>query len=387
MTTTFLGFPRRDGRAGIRNDTLVIAINGLAGGAARRIAAAVPRARLVATPYGRGQVGLDKDVHVRQLVGLATNPNVGAVLLVGVDRKSADMFAAAIVERSGRPLEVLTLDDVGEDSLALAAHGIRACARLMRLASACRRTPLPLSELYLGMECGHSDATSGLASNPLVGAVADRIVDAGGTVVVGETIEWLGAEAALRERAGDRRAGEAIVDAVLAREAAVAALGVDLIGSNPGEENIRGGLSSIEEKSLGAIAKAGTRPIRGLLAFAEPPPSAGLHLMDGPSFSPESITGFVASGAQMILFTTGPGNSYCSLLAPTIKISGNPEACRTLSEQLDFDASPNFAGEEELDVTADRLLERIVDIASGTLSWGEILEEGAECFTRLGASL
>jgi altronate dehydratase large subunit len=237
------------------------------------------------------------------------------------------------------------------------------------------------------MECGHSDATSGLTSNPVVGAVADRLIDAGGTVVVGETIEWLGAEAALQKHAGEAKTGNAIVEAVLAREAAVAALGIDLLGNNPGEENIRGGLSTIEEKSLGAVAKAGTSSIRGLLAFAEPSASTGLHLMDGPSFSPESITGFVASGTQMIMFTTGPGNSYCSLLAPTIKISGSPEACRTLVEQLDFDASAHFTGTEGLHETADRLFKRVVDTASGTLTWGEILSEGAECFTRMGPSL
>jgi altronate dehydratase large subunit len=384
---TFLGFRREGGRAGVRNETLVLAVNGLVGGAARRIAAAMPDARPVATPYGRGQIGPDKEAHLQQLVGLGANPNVGAALILGADRKSADAVAGEIGRRSSRPLDVLTLDDVHEDALELTARGIRACARLVRETSKLRREPVPVSELYLGIECGHSDATSGLTSNRLAGAVVDRLVDKGGSAVIGETIEWLGAEHSLRGRARDAAIGEAIVQAVLTREASVAALGVDLLGNNPGEENIRGGLSTIEEKSLGAIAKSGTRPIQDLLSFAAPPQTAGLHLMEGPSFSPESMTGFVASGVQMILFSTGPGNSYCSLLAPTIKISANPDTRATLGEQIDFDASPNFVGRESLDATADRLLARVLDFASGTLTWGEVLREGAECFYRTGASL
>lgn len=384
---TFLGFPRSSGRAGVRNATLVLAINGLVGATARRVAEAIPQARLVATPYGRGQFGPDKEYHFRQLIGIGANPNVGAVLVLGVDRKSADRVASGIRALSERPLEALALDDVREDAMELTARAIRAAARLARAASTARRQPLPVSELFLGLECGHSDATSGLAANPLAGAVADRLVDAGGTAVIGETIEWLGAEQVLGKRAADAETGRAIVQSVLSREVAVSALGEDLLGNNPGEENIRGGLSTIEEKSLGAIAKAGGRPIRSLLEFAERPRGPGLHVMDGPSFSPESMTGFVAAGAQMILFTTGPGNSFCNLLAPTVKVSANPEATGRLAEQIDFDASAIFAGVESVDQAADRLFERIVEFASGTLTWGEAAGEGAECFARFGGSL
>ena len=143
----------------------------------------------------------------------------------------------------------------------------------------------------------------------------------------------------------------------------------------------------MEEKSLGAIVKTGSRPIRSLLGFAQSPSSNGLHVMDGPSFSPESLTGFVASGTQMALFTTGPGNSFCGLLAPTVKITANPDAAKRLVEQIDFDASAVFRAEETLDEAADRLFAKILDIASGSLSWGEITGEGAESFTRLGPSL
>ena len=175
--------------------------------------------------------------------------------------------------------------------------------------------------LRLGTECGHSDATSGLAANPLAGMVADRLVDAGGAAVFGETMEWLGAEHVLAERAATPAIGEAIVDAVARRERWAAESGEDLTGNNPGAENIRGGLSSIEEKSLGAIAKGGSRPVRGVVPHAAPIPGPGLWVMEGPAFSPPSVTGFVAGGCTMTMFTTGPGNSYCDALAPTVKVT------------------------------------------------------------------
>jgi altronate dehydratase large subunit len=384
---TFLGYPRRSGRAGVRNHTLVLSINGLIGSAARRVASAIHDGKLVATPYGRSQIGPDKEAHFRLLTGIGANPNVGAVLVLGADRKFADQVASRIGELSDQPLEVLTLDDVHEDAFDLTAKATRIGARLAREVSRSRRGAVPVSELYLGLECGHSDATSGLISNPLAGAIVDRLVDAGGTAVVGETIEWLGAEEVLRSRATDAQVGAAIVEAVRTREEAVTALGEDLLGNNPGQENIRGGISTMEEKSLGAISKTGSRPIRSFLGFAESPTINGLHVMDGPSFSPESMTGFVASGTQVGLFTTGPGNSFCGLIAPTVKITANPEAARRLLGQIDFDASLVFRAEETPDQAADRLFAEILDIASGSLTWGEITREGAESFTRLGPSL
>ena len=163
--------------------------------------------------------------------------------------------------------------------------------------------------------------------------------------------------------------------------------GRSLTGNNPGEENIRGGLSTIEEKSLGAVIKSGTRPIDGLVGVAEHPGKSGLYLMDGPSFSPESMTGFAASGAQLMLFTTGPGNSFASALAPTIKITAQAETSRRLVEQIDFDASVVGTETGMLHEVADRLFDTILDIAGGTLTWGEVLGEGLEVPTRVRGSL
>ncbi|HUH94957.1 MAG TPA: UxaA family hydrolase [Casimicrobiaceae bacterium] len=382
----FSGYRRDDGRYGVRNAVLVLGLNGLVAHAAARIADAVSGTVLFASPYGRGQYGADRASHAAQLVGLGGNPNVAATLVVGADRRTTDEFAHAIAA-ARKPVATVALDDVGEDALELSGRGTRLAAELARAASRLRREPAPASALFIGAECGHSDATSGLASNPLVGRLIDRIVDTGGTAVFGETLEWLGAEHLLAGRAAHPDVAQAIGAAVERREAAVAATGVDLTGNNPGAENIRGGLSTIEEKSLGAIAKGGSRPVRGVLAVAEAPAAPGLYVMDGPAFSPESMTGFAAAGAQLMLMTTGAGNSYCSAIAPTIKLSARPDTARRLATQIDFDASAVFEGREDLDAAAERLLALVLEVCSGTRTWGEILGETGESVIRIGGSL
>lgn len=382
----FDGFVRGDGRVGIRNHILVLGVNGLIAPAIPRIAAGVTGAIGIASPYGRGQFGPDKALHRTQMAGLAGNPNVGAALIVSADRESAEDIARS-AGACGKPVQVVSLEDTDEDVLAMIAQGIRLAGRMAREISTQRRQRVPLARLFVAVECGQSDSTSGIVSNPLVGHALDRIVAGGGTAVFGETIEWLGAEHIVARRADDAALGASIVEAVLRREQAVAAVGMNLTGNNPGIENIRGGLSSIEEKSLGAIAKSGSAPIRSLLAVGQRPERSGLHAMDTPSFSPESLTSFVAAGAQLVLFTTGAGNAYCSQIAPTIKISARPGTGRRLSEQIDFDASALLTEGTDLQSLAGGLLGHIQDICSGTLTWGEILGQGSESIVRVGESL
>lgn len=383
MPREFLGYLRADGSAGVRNRVVVLSILGLTAGPARRIARQVPGALLIATQHGRGQFGEDRALMRRMLVGLGRNPNAAAVLVVGADRLRLDAIAQAIAE-TGKPVETVALDDLHEDNLALSDRGMRLAAQLARDASRARRVVLPASLLRLGIECGHTDATSGIAANPLAGRVADRLIDAGGAAVFGETMEWLGAEDVLARRAATPEIGHRIVAAVLRREAMAAASGEDLTGNNPGQENIRGGLSSIEEKSLGAIAKGGSRPVQGIIPHAAPIPGPGLWVVEGPAFSPPSITGFVAAGAQLVLFTTGQGNSYCDALAPTVKITANPATARRLPQQIDFDGSALLDGTRDPEEAADALFAQLLDHASGTRSWGEVLDEGDYALARLG---
>jgi altronate dehydratase large subunit len=380
----FLGYPRPDGSAGVRNRLVVLSILGLTAGPARRIARQVPGALLVSNQHGRGQFGEDRAMTRRTLIGLGRNPNAAAVLVVGADRLRLDAIANAIAE-TGKPVETVALDDLHEDNLALSDRGLRLAAQLTRDASRARRVALPASLLRLGIECGHTDATSGIAANPLVGRVADRLVDEGGAAVFGETMEWLGAEEVLAARAATPEVGRRIVDAVLTRERWAAESGEDLTGNNPGQENIRGGLSSIEEKSLGAIAKGGSRPVQGVVPHAAPIPGPGLWVMEGPAFSPPSVTGFVAAGAQLVMFTTGQGNSYCDALAPTIKVTANPATGRRLTHQIDFDGGALLDGTRDPGEAAEALFAQLLDHASGTRTWGEVLDEGDYAIARLGS--
>lgn len=382
----FLGYRRADGQVGVRNHLLVLSTGGLTGQTARRIAATLAGAVVVALPHSAGLIGRDEKVHRAAIVSLATHPNVGAALLVG-DNPVIMAQAAAAIERSGRPFVGITLDECGHDALTLTDRGIRAGARLAREISAQRRTPAPAADLGLGLECGRSDPSSGLVANPLLGLMADWIVDAGGWAVIGETLEWLGAEDLLACRARSGDAAEAIRQAVLKREQVAVAAGVDLTGSNPSPTNIASGLSSIEEKSLGNIAKSGHRPIEGLLEYGEKPATPGLWTMDASAYAPKSLTGFVLGGAQVLLFTTGVGNSYVSALSPTIKLSANPKTVAALHQQLDFDASPAFLGHRSLEHTGEDLRRCILAVASGEATWGEILKEGDEVLSRFGPAL
>lgn len=383
---TFDGFRRADGSVGVRNHLLILSVNGLTGPSARRIGRAIPAARVITTPFGSGLFGEDARLQQRALTGFGCHPNVGAALVIGGTPPQVRQIAAAI-ERTGKPVEALILDDCEHDAITLTERGTRIAARMLRELSRARRTPAALAELFLGLECGRSDPSSGLIANPLVGCLVDAVVAAGGRAVLGETMEWLGAEHLLMSRATDPAVARAIEAAVVGRERMAVEAGIDLLGNNPGPTNIAAGLSTIEEKSLGAIAKGGSAPIRGVVGIADPLPGPGLYLMDAPAYAPESVGGLVASGAQVVLFTTGVGNSFVSGLAPTVKISGNPVAGKRLLEQLDFDASEVFEGRATLAEAAQRLQALVLEVASGTLTWGEILDEGEDVVSRLGPAL
>lgn len=380
------GYHRADGSVGVRNDLLVLSIAGLTGPTARRVAAALPGSKCVTMPFGGGLIGEDAQAHLRSLIGFGLNPNVGAVLLIGSDTPKLQQISQAIAA-SKKPFAALCLDDCEHDALTLTDRAIRAGAQLRLEISRLRRQSAALSDLCVGLECGRSDPSSGMVANPLIGQVADRLEQAGAQVIFGETLEWLGAEHLLAQRASSNQVAQKLVAAVERREQLARSKGQDLLGNNPGPTNIAAGLSTIEEKSLGAIAKSGSAPIRGILALAQRPSGPGLYAMDASAYSPESLSGFVSAGAQMLLFSTGVGNSYVSLLAPTLKISANPRAARTLIQQLDFDASAVFEGRMSASNAADQLMHRLVDVASGTLTWGEVLGEGDEVVARLGEAL
>ena len=365
---------------------LVLSATGLTGPTGRRISQALPGAVFVAMPYDGGLLGEDRDAQIRTLVGFGVNPNVGAVLMIGGNPPKLDHLAKEM-SKSGKPIDSISMDECDHDAITLTERSIRVGAKLLLKISKQRRVSCPLSKIFLGLECGRSDPSSGLVSNPMLGLIADRIVDEGGKAVFGETTEWLGAEHLLAKRGATPTVEQAILDAVLDSENRAIEAGLDLTGENPGPTNIAGGLSTIEEKSLGNIAKSGSRPIQSVLKYAEAPATPGLHAMHAATYAPESVSGFTASGANLILFTTGQGNSFVNLISPTIKISANPDTEARIKEQLDFTCQDVFSGEVSLEDAAPRFLELIIDVASGTKTWGEVLGEGEEVVSRFGGSL
>jgi altronate dehydratase large subunit len=383
---TFDGYRRADGRVGVRNHVLVLSPTGLTSAAAVRVSSLVRGTVCVTTGYGRGQVGADAKLQFDTLTGLACHPNIAAVVVLSAGPDITTAYVDAIAA-TGKPVIGHALPDVREDALALVDAGVRAATRLVRDASALRRERCELAELCVAVECGHSDATSGLVCNPLAGRMTEIVVAAGGRAMFSETVEWTGAEHLLARRAINADVADRIVRAVNARERMVRDAGGDIRADNPGPQNKAGGLTTIEEKALGAVAKGGAQRIHGLLQPAQRPPGPGLYLMDTPYFSPESITAMVAGGAQIVLFTTGAGNSYCSLVAPTLKMSANPKSCARLTEQIDIAAADVALGTTTLDARATAAIAQLLGVASGTLTFGEIVGEGAEVVSRLGTSV
>jgi len=359
------GYERPDGSTGFRNHLLVLPSVVCSAEAANRIAAALGAATFY-NPYGCAQLGADREITERTLTGMALNPNVGAVIVVGLGcetvrpEKIADRVAA-----SGKPVELVVIQEVGGFEKAV-ERGVEVGRRLLSELSKQSRRSTDFSSLTLGVKCGGSDATSGIVANPVVGMVADMVVDLGGRVVFGETPEAIGAEHILASRASSREVAEKILAAVKAWEERALALGVDLRGAQPTPGNIEGGITTIEEKSLGAIRKSGSRPIRGFLEYAERvPKESGVYMMDTPGFDVETVTGLAAGGAQAVIFTTGRGSPLGSPIAPVIKVTANPRTASVLRDMIDFDASGAITEGTPLESLARELFKLLVEVLNG----------------------
>ena len=386
MKNSFWGYKRKNGLVGIRNKLLIISITGLTGPTARKISDFLRGSLFVDNPYGGGIIGEDKTRQDNAIIGFAENPNVGAVLIISADPPKGD-FIKSQLDSSSKPIELLTLDECNHDAIKLLELGLRKGAKLIREISRLRREKVSFSKLSIGLECGRSDPSSGLVANPLMGLIADKLIDFGGRAIIGETIEWLGAEHLLKKRAQTNEVKKKVSYAVDFQKNFAKSKGIDLLGNNPGHQNIKAGLSTIEEKSLGNIAKSGSKKIQNVIDWGEKPKKNGMYLMHAPSYAPESLSGFSSAGCQITLFSTGVGNSFNNHIAPSIKFSANPEACKLLSEQLDYKCADVFLGKKEINDSFEELWSLMIDICSGTETWGEILNESSEVFSRVDRSL
>ena len=386
MDKYFNGYKRKDGSVGIRNKLLIISITGLTGPTSRKISSFLQGSLFVDNPYGGGVIGDDNLRQENAIIGFCKNPNIAAVLIISADPPKGN-FIKSKLKKLEKPVTLLTLDECNHDGIKLFEKGLRAGAKLIKVISNIRREKVSLKKLMIGLECGRSDPSSGIISNPIMGLVSDKIVYLGGSVILGETIEWLGAEHLLIKRAVSNKIKNKIINSLNSQINFAKSKNIDLLGNNPGFQNIEAGLSTIEEKSLGNVAKSGTSKIQDLINWGEQPRKKGLNLMYAPSYAPESLSGFSSAGCQLILFSTGVGNSFNNHIAPTIKFSANPTACEKLSEQLDFKCSDVIQEKKSLQNSSKELWELIIDICSGSLTWGEVLTESSEVFSRIDKSL
>jgi altronate dehydratase large subunit len=379
---SFLGYMRPDGSVGTRNFVLVIP-QGLI---AKSITDFVAGTRTIQTvDHGSGRTANDRERIGRVLTGLGKNPNVASVIVhaaspgVGYPELTVERLADEIAA-SGKRVEVI---DPAKDGGVYGAigKGIQLARMMVYEASKLRRTETEDKHLCLGVKCGYSDTTSGIAGNPAVGYLFDKIVKAGGTAFFGETTEIIGAEQALAKRAATPDVSKAILDAVAHREALAKSTGLDIRTVNPVPSNIKGGISSLEEKSLGAIHKAGTAPIQGVLQYAEKPKGRGLYFVDNWMGSFSIFAGYAAAGSNLVLFQLGGGGltgrtlleGSPSVVAPFLWCTANPNTYAMAKDNIDFYSGTVIENQEDPAEAGERLYQTVIDIASGTRSRSETL--------------
>ena len=383
----FWGYSRPDGSVGVRNHVLILPATRNVNYICHRIALAVPGVTTFYTTGEYGRTGSDRKRLARFLTGIARNPNVANVLLIGMPHGygypefQTDALAAEIA-KSGTRLEILNVDRCGglEGTV---VQGIRLARELVREATAMRREAAPLSKLTIGMKCGDSDATSGLAGNPALGRAVDRLIDAGGTALFSETLELIGAEQTLVQRAKTPEVAQRLLRLIADWEARAASIGEDIRTINPIPENIAAGITTLEEKSLGAVEKTGTRELSGVLDYCERPGEPGLWLMDAWMSSYSLLPSFAAAGAQIVLYQLGgnelpPEDAPLSavdpgLVAPLLTISGNPRTAKAAGDYLDVSTGGVLLGTETLDAAGEHILEEIVRAANGRAARGETM--------------
>jgi len=383
----FFGYPRSNGSVGVRNRVGIISLMDNTNGLARKITENVRGTDLVTDLFGRKMIGRNHEMRLKAIHGMAMNPNLAGIVLVSLHSTSTEAFAEPIAAQ-GKDVECVAYQDYSSTLRSVEA-GIVAAAKLVRKYSDMQRSEQPLSKLIFGVECGGSDFSSGLSGNPALGHAADLLLEAGGSVVLSETAEIMGAEHLLAERAVNKDVAAKIMQAIADMEEMSRMGGVDDIRrTNPSADNIKGGLTTLAEKALGAVKKAGTKPLQGVLDYCEPviPDPPGFYFMSTPAPACESMTGLAAGGAQIIGFNTGLGQPSSHPIAPTIKISGNPLTASRGFDDLDVDVSDIMSGEMSIEEGGKRIYEELLAVANGRRTFTELYATAQSTIGVAGAS-
>ena len=364
------GYERGDGRWGFRNHVLILPLHQILSSSAREIEAKSEGA--VAVSHDWSQV-IEKDHEriIHSLAGNATNPNLYATILLRLGTPIEDeVITRAKKYGKTKLIEVSLTEAKSIENLTQA--GIQRANELLKEAKAQQRVSAPLSAIVLGLECGGSDAYSGITANPALGVASDELVAQGATSILGETMEILGAEHLLAQRAITKEVGQQIIDVVARYEASINYEGIDIRGAQPSRGNIEGGLSTLEEKSLGAAKKAGNAAFTGVLEYAIAPTKAGLYFMDTPGHDIEQLTGFGAAGVNITVFTTGRGTPTGSAVMPTIKVATNSEMANAIPDIIDLNSGTIADGTESLEENGKLIYQLILDVANGQLTKAEL---------------
>jgi len=382
MIPKFQGYRRENGRVGIRNHVVILPVDDISNAACEAVANNIKGTLALPHAYGRLQFGEDLELFFRTLIGIGANPNVAAAVVIGIEPGWTDRIVEGIA-KTGKPVYGFSIERRGD--LNTIAASSRKAMEFLQWASELQRQECSFDELYVSVKCGESDTTTGLSSCPTVGNVIDKITEMGATSSFGETSELTGGEFIVKSKAATPEVAEAFMRVwnnytrlILDEKTS------DLSESQPTKGNIRGGLTTIEEKALGNIEKLGKKTkFIGVLKPAEAPAGKGFWFMDTSSAAAEAVTLWAASGAVLHLFPTGQGNVIGNPIEPVIKLSGNPLTCSTMGEHIDLDVSAILRGEMTLDDAGDQLIELMVRTCNGRLTAAEALGHREFVLTKL----
>lgn len=370
--TKIKGYQRPDGKVGIRNKVLILSTVGCANGTVKRIAAQVNETVAIPNVKGCGQIGKGIEIMKKALINLTMNPNVYGTILVGLGCETTKPYELAeeIRKVNPKPLEVITIQEEG-GTLKTIEAGVKHARQMVQQMSGLERVDVDLSKLVLATNCGGSDATSGLAANPTLGVCSDQLISQGGTVLLGETTELIGTEHILGRRAKNKKVKDDIYMIIKDLENQFIETGIDVRGANPTPGNMKGGLSTLEEKSLGGISKGGSSTINEVVEYASIPKENGLVIMDTPGYDIESVSGMVAGGAQVCIFTSGRGTPIGNALVPMIKITGNKLTFGSMEDNIDMDTSDIIEGVTTTEHLGSQLFETLIEVCNGATTKAE----------------
>lgn len=385
QNTTFWGYRRDNGRVGVRNHVVILPLDDLSNSAAEAVAAAIKGTMAIPHPYGRLQFGPDLDLHFRTLIGAGSNPNVAAVVVIGIE----DGWTKKVVDgiaRTGKPVVGFGIEGHGDHETIMRAS--KAAKQFVQYATTLHRVECPLNELWISTKCGESDTTSGCGANPTVGNAFDKLHPLGTTLVFGETSELTGGEQIVAARCANDDVRHKFMAMFERYQGMIDRWKTsDLSESQPTKGNIAGGLTTIEEKALGNIQKIGKKcTVDGVLDKAEEPTHPGLWFMDSSSAAAEMVTLCAAAGYVVHFFPTGQGNVIGNPIVPVIKLCANPRTVRLMSEHMDVDCSGLLQREQTLDQTGDKLLECMMATINGRWTAAEALGHREFVLTRIHES-